>query len=213
MAILRSCMFAGFTVAFLLSPLAGQEEAYDEVRAKFEKFESSIQIVLKYDPVDDIGKLELVEDQQKQLKALNEEYQSLIDQIKSLGDSPMESNAKMALFVQKMDSLTKTLNKEILLPHQSVLVESLVFSKILKHRGGSWLAAIQTYYRDQFNLSDKQKEEFKTIEKKVGEEIAEAKEKFLKEVEQIKLDAKKDINAVLEPEQKQLLERLEDKVK
>lgn len=78
--------------------------------------------------------------------------------------------------------------------HQSAVVEALVFSKFLKHCGGSLLTAIQTHYRAQFNLNEKQKEEFKSIEKKAAEEIAAAKERFLKEVERIRQDTKKEIN-------------------
>lgn len=187
----------------------GQDNSTDEMRANFEKLESGIQIVLKYSPQDEDQAIVLADQQKKQLAELDEEYQRMIDQIQSLGNSPDQREAKMALFTSKMMSLNKALHEDVLLPHQSAVVESLVFSKILQHHGGSLLKAIETYYRKQFGLTSRQKDDLKDIEENVAEKVAEAKKRYEKELEKIKQEARTEVNKVLTPKQRELLEKLD----
>ncbi len=199
------------TLLSIGNSIPAQETTNDELRANFEKLETAIQIVLRYDPAEEIGIIDLIEGQKEQLLLLDEEYQQMIDDVQNLGNGQDQQKAKLAVFAANMTSLTSTLHDKILLPHQSELVETLVFSKFLKHRGGNLLEAIETYYRKQFGLSVKQKEELNAIQQEAAKKVAEAKERFKKELEEINKEARSEVKEVLNPRQNELLDKLEDR--
>ncbi len=202
-----------FFVAFFISDVLHAQDAVSEERAMMERLESSIQIVLKMDPAIKTGQLELVDDQNERLARLNDEYQKMIDEIQSLQGDENAIKARKLVFLKRMSTFQETLHNDILLPHQSTVLDSLVFAQFVKHHGGSILRAIKTYYTREFSLTDDQKRDLAKIEKQVAAKVAAAQEEFKKKLEQIANETNVDVRKLLSPEQVRTLDGLHDQKK
>ncbi|MDA7859044.1 hypothetical protein N9007_00475 [bacterium] len=200
-----------FFVAFFISDILHAQDAVSEERAMMERLESSIQIVLKMDPATKTGQLELVDNQNESLAKLNDEYQKMIDEIQSLQGDEHAAEVSKLLFLKRMSTFQETLHTDILLPHQSDVLNSLVFSQFVKHHGGSILRAIKTYYTREFNLTDKQKRNLAKVEKQAEAKIAAAQEEFRKKLEEIANETNADVRKLLSPEQAKTLDGLQDR--
>jgi len=164
--------------ALLFSNFLYAQDDVSKERAIMERLESSIQVILNYDPVETTARLELVGEQNKKLAKLNEEYQKMIEEIVALqarGDSQSIKASKLR-FLSRMTAFEQTLHSEILLPHQSDVLHSVVFANFVKNRGGSFLRTIEKYYADEFGLSSEQKKEMADIEKQATDKVAAAKQ-------------------------------------
>ncbi|MDA7910415.1 hypothetical protein N9Z53_02005 [Mariniblastus sp.] len=200
-----------FICAFFISNVLHGQDGVSKERAMMERLESSIQIILSYDPAISNANLELVDDQKEKLAKLNDEYQKMIEEIVELqarGDED-SINASKRQFLKKMTTFQNTLHADILLPHQSDLLHSLVFAQFVKHRGGSILRAIETYYTREFGLTSEQKREMAQIDKQAAKKVAAAKERFRKELEKIANETNEDVRKVLSPEQAKTLDKFQ----
>ena len=199
--------------AFFFSNVLQAQETVSKERAMMERLESSIQIVLNMDPAITTGQLELVHDQNENLAKLNDEYQRLIDEIQSLQGDEHASEAKKILFLDRMSTFHETLHTDILLPHQSNVLNSLVFAQFVKHHGGNTLRAINTYYTREFSLTDDQKRDLAKVEKQAAEKVAAAQEEFRKKLEEIANQTNADVRKLLSPKQVRTLDGLQNRTK
>lgn len=202
-----------FFVAFFISDVLYAQDTVSEERAMMERLESSIQIVLKMYPATKTGQLELVDDQNEKLAKLDDEYQRMIDEIQSLQGDEHATEARKLLFLKRMSTFQETLHTDILLPHQSAVLDSLVFAQFVKHHGGSILRAIKTYYTREFSLTDDQKKDLAKVEKQAAAKVAAAKEEFRKKLEKIANETNVDVRKLLSPEQVRTLDGLQDRAK
>lgn len=197
--------------AFFISNVLHAQDGVSEERAMMERLESSIQVMLSYDPAVSTADLELVDDQKERLAKLNDEYQGMIEEIQRLQGVEGSIDATKLLFLKKMVAFQETLHSDILLPHQSDVLNSLVFSQFVNRRGGSMLRAIETYYTHEFGLTNEQKKEMEQIEKQAAEKVAAAKERFKKELEKIANETNNDVRQLLSPEQAKILDKFQDR--
>jgi len=132
--------------------------------------------------------------------------------ILSLKEYEKDDNMRqgLALCLTTMDSFEHRLSSDILLPHQSTALQAMVFTKLMKEKGGDLISTLATYYPKQFSFTDAQKKRMDKIKTSTAAEVAEAKQEFNEELKKIAADAKKELHAVLTPQQSQTLTELSD---
>ncbi|MAJ46217.1 MAG: hypothetical protein CMJ57_02685 [Planctomycetaceae bacterium] len=202
-----------FFVAFIISDVLHAQDAVRGERAMMERLESSIQIILKMDPAVKTGPMELVDDQHEMLAKLDGEYQTMIEELQSLPSDKKANEARKLLFLKRMSTLQEALHTDILLPHQSAVLESLVFAQFVQRHGGSILRAIKTYYTREFSLTHDQKKDLAKIEKQAAAKVLAAQEEFKKKLEEIANETNADVRKLLSPEQVRTLDKLQDRKK
>jgi|GEM_PF-5757329 len=203
--------YSMFIWLLCLSNLLVAQESISDERAATARLESSIQIALGMDTDISISQLELIDEQKTMLEKLHEDYQNVVEDLIGAGDDNSTIEARRAIYRQQLARLQNTLDSKILLPHQSVVLQSKVFGRFLKHAGGSILKALESYYREEFALSDEQKKGMKEVEKVAGEKVSAAKERFKKELEQIAEEMRQDVRKVLTPDQAGKLDKFHDR--
>jgi hypothetical protein len=169
----------------------------------------TIQIVLNEGEQPD-SELELVDTQKEQLVALREDYKNMIREVQRLDNEENNTEAATAIVLAKTSSFEKTLFDEILLPHQSRVLKSMVFAKFVKDSGGNMLDAIAKFYPNEFKLDKQQKKRMQAIEDDVAKKVAKAKEKFKLELEKIAKEAQDEARSVLTVEQLKTLKTFAD---
>ena len=151
--------------------------------------------------------LELVDYQKTELAKLSSDVKDMFLKIKQHEkDDNMQEELAMGLTM--MDTFEYRLSSEILLPHQSTALGSMVFNNLLKEKGGDLVSTLDTYYPKQFLFTDTQKKRLDEIKTSTAAEVEKAKREFREKLKKISAGAREKINAVLTPQQSQALSAL-----
>jgi hypothetical protein len=153
------------------------------------------------------GDLELVDYQKTELSKLGRDVEEMFLKIKEHEkNGTMHAGVEMCLTM--MDSFESRLSSEILLPHQTAALSSMVFNNLLKEKGGDLVSTLDTYYPKQFLFTDAQKKQLDEIKTSTAAEVEKAKREFREKLQNISAGAKKKINTVLTPQQSLALTKL-----
>ena len=142
--------------------------------------------------------MELVDDQRVKLATLTDEYKKMIRSIKEL-EKADDMQAGLAMCLTKLDTFEQRLSSDILLPHQSNALRTMVFTELIKEQGGDLVTTLATYYPKQFKLTDAQEKRMDKIRTTTATKIAEAKREFKEKLNRISADTKAEIHTVLTP--------------
>ena len=151
--------------------------------------------------------VELVDDQRVKLATLTDEYKKMIRSIKEL-EKADDMQAGLAMCLTKLDTFEQRLSSDILLPHQSNALRTMVFTELIKEQGGDLVTTLATYYPKQFKLTDAQEKRMDKIRTTTATKIAEAKREFKEKLNRISADTKAEIHTVLTPRQSKALSDL-----
>ena len=151
--------------------------------------------------------LELMDYQKEKLAELAEEFSEMQ---RSLGPLPKAGDiqSRFGLFLGEMDSFERRLSSDILLPHQSTELATMVFTRMVKREGGNLISALTTHYPNSFQFSDDQKERMDKLKMSLNSKVREAKREFQEKLTKISSDAKTELRTILTPQQAQTLSDL-----
>ena len=157
------------------------------------------------------SELELVDDQRIALANLAEDYRELE---RSAGKLPKTGDIKerFVKVLDRLDMFERRLTSDILLPHQSAVLDTMVFNRMVTHEGGNLIAAISTHYGDDFKFSKNQTKRIGELRTSVDTKIAKARKEFQEKLKKISAEAKTEFRTILTPKQSKVLsELLEDR--
>jgi len=153
------------------------------------------------------GDLELVDYQKTELAILGRDFKEMFLKIKE-HEKDDNMQAGLAMCLTMMDSFESRLSSEILLPHQTAALSSMVFNNLLKEKGGDLVSTLDAYYPKQFLFTDAQKKQLDEIKTSTAAEVEKAKREFREKLKTISADAKKKIDTVLTRQQSLALTKL-----
>ena len=148
--------------------------------------------------------MELVDDQRGKLSTLTDDYKKMILSIKEFEKND-DMQAGLAMCLTKMDTFEQRLSSDILLPHQSDALRTMVFTKLIKEQGGDLISTLAVYYPKQFQFTDAQEKRMDKIKTETAAKIAETKREFEEKLKKISADTRAEIHTVLTPQQSKTL--------
>jgi hypothetical protein len=195
--------FAMLVLFGLSSVVSAQEPSKSEL---INEFNHLSQTMAYLDAVK--SKMDLVESQKTQLEKFRADMREMADLSGSLADREDGFSAEsLSLLLEKNRSLYARLTDEILLPHQADLLKKEVFKGYVRFSGGNAVLACLQFSRD-FSITKDQRDKLTALNESVSKEIKEAQEEFQKKMAQIRDKAQREIDTLLNDEQKSKLRAL-----
>jgi hypothetical protein len=148
--------------------------------------------------------LELVDDQRIELAKLAKDYSEMRQSMRELPKAD-DVKDRFASLLSRMDAFERRLSSDILLPHQTSTLDTMVFDWLVKREQGNLVAALAEHYPNQFRFSDNQKKRIDKLKTSAREKIAEAKREFQEKLKKISADANTEMHAILTPHQSRTL--------
>ena len=199
------CFFIGFLLC-LPSQVQAQEMSGDELHAMVQRMSESLRIARAELHRED-SPLELVDTQIAKLRELQNSYKEFTHRFAELSDEDRESAIGAGMLVVELARLDTQLREEILLPHQTELLNAMVFARSLVKFADNPVAAIIRNHSDEFEFDDQQLRKLKKIRQEVAEEVDEIKARYEKEIAEVRSRAKSEIKKTLNKKQLALFER------
>ena len=207
--------FASFIMLIFATTVVGQQVATRSEPIQSDAFANSLNlrlqtIQLALNEAQNLqSDLELTADQKSLLTELSKDYKQMVVSLNELEKTEGGMQVGLALMTGKLDVFEERLSSDILLPHQSTALRSMVFAKLVKAEGGDLISALSTYYPKQFQLEDSQKAKLKDIKKVARDKIERAKEELEEKIAEIVKETEEQVRSVLKPEQSELLTDLQ----
>ena len=151
--------------------------------------------------------LELVDDQRIELAKLAEDCREME---RSAGKLPKTGDIKdrFVKVLDRLDLFERRLSSDILLPHQSAVLDTMVFNELVRREGGNLITAISTHFGDGFQFSKNQTKRIGELKTSVNTKIAKAKKEFQEKLKKISTEAKTEFQTILTPKQSKMFSKL-----
>lgn len=151
--------------------------------------------------------LELVDSQKADIEELLDSYKEFVQRFAELSDEDRHSAVGGGMIIVEVGSLSTKLTEDILLPHQTELLNAMVFARSIKKFGDNPVRAIITRHADEFEFDEQQLKKLREIQKETTGEIDAIRKKYEKEIEEVRSRAKSEIKKTLTKKQLGLLEK------
>lgn len=149
-------------------------------------------------------------DKFSELQLKREEIQKSINLVGGIKDRE-ERMEKWQQILTSMKSLETELKENVLLPHQNDMLKQSEFSLLLSRLNGDFAKVIETYYNEQFGLTEKQAEQLVKLRKEISDKKRELSQEYNRKIQELEKRNREKLSSIFSPRQKEMIERLSGK--